>query len=73
MFLFRSDDISKIIPKWEPWWMYFSNRKVLELSEVENHKKKCPTVAGNVPNFKSIFVCRFIIKFPLYDKSVLEK
>ncbi|XP_075233384.1 zinc finger HIT domain-containing protein 2 [Lycorma delicatula] len=46
--LLKSGDVSDILPKFEPWWNYRDDRKIIDLEEIsyfENvHKKKCPNI-----------------------------
>lgn len=55
MAFLKSDDVAKFVPKWEPWWGFQNEKKVQEMTESENYKKKCPEVVG-IKNFADISV-----------------
>lgn len=53
----RSEDVTKLIPTWEPWWMYFNKNKVEEVgdtSSTEDFKSKCPKLFHPIADFNSI-------------------
>lgn len=43
-FFYRSEDVSKLIPSWEPWWKYYNDNKIEDLSEKDKFKEKCPKI-----------------------------
>lgn len=49
----KSEDVSKLIPSWQPWWLYRDDSKVTELNSMEDFKSKCPKV-GDVKDFASV-------------------
>ncbi|KAJ8957976.1 hypothetical protein NQ318_001977 [Aromia moschata] len=40
----KSEDVTKLIPSWQPWWLYHSENKVQDISEEETFKTNCPKV-----------------------------
>jgi len=50
----RSGDVSKFVPKWEPWWLQQCNSKILDVDMIQSHKEKCPEVKEDIKEFSSI-------------------
>ncbi|XP_030749077.1 zinc finger HIT domain-containing protein 2 [Sitophilus oryzae] len=49
----KSEDVSKLIPSWQPWWLY-SEDKVTEINAgLGDFKNNCPK-PGNIKDFSSI-------------------
>ncbi|XP_066257663.1 zinc finger HIT domain-containing protein 2 [Euwallacea similis] len=55
MAFLKSEDVSKLIPSWQPWWLHREENKVTELSEdaVQTFKNNCPKLR-NIKDFSSI-------------------
>ncbi|XP_060533287.1 zinc finger HIT domain-containing protein 2 isoform X2 [Cylas formicarius] len=49
----KTENVSKLIPSWEPWWLYCDSSKVTEVNAVEDFKNKCPGIA-DIKAFSSI-------------------
>lgn len=58
--VFRSEDVSKLIPKWEPWWLHVCSKKVQEVEESELYKLKCPEIKELIKDFSNISVSRSV-------------
>lgn len=52
---FRSEDISKLIPSWEPWWTYFNADKIEDLSNKDKFMEKCPIIC-DIKDFNELTV-----------------
>nr|XP_018901966.1 PREDICTED: zinc finger HIT domain-containing protein 2 [Bemisia tabaci] len=53
--LVNSGDISKLLPPWEPWWMYNSDDKpVQEVTNEASHFQNCPKIHENIAGFESM-------------------
>lgn len=52
---FRSEDISKLIPSWEPWWTYFNDDKIEDLSNKDKFMEKCPIIC-DIKDFNELTV-----------------
>lgn len=56
------NDITKILPVWEPWWLFYKEKKLVsELNEnklnVEfDYRKACPSIIKNIKDFNDISV-----------------
>ncbi|XP_023013558.2 zinc finger HIT domain-containing protein 2 [Leptinotarsa decemlineata] len=40
----KSEDVTKLIPPWQPWWLYYADTKVEDMSLKETYKNKCPVI-----------------------------
>ncbi|CAH0549116.1 unnamed protein product [Brassicogethes aeneus] len=51
----RSEDVTKLIPPWEPWWLHSSKKMVEEINDVKiiELEEKCPKII-NIKDFTSI-------------------
>nr|CAI5827329.1 unnamed protein product [Callosobruchus analis] len=38
----KSEDVTKLIPSWQPWWLYHDNSMVEDLDKQNVYKEKCP-------------------------------
>lgn len=53
----KSEDVTKLIPKWEPWWDYHNSQKVKEVGECEKYREKCPKIKEDIiKDFNSMSV-----------------
>ncbi|KAK5638123.1 hypothetical protein RI129_012418 [Pyrocoelia pectoralis] len=50
----KSGDVSKLVPKWIPWWCTEDNTKIQELSELAGYKENCPKILESVTSFNSL-------------------
>ncbi|KAI4454624.1 zinc finger hit domain containing protein 2 protein fon -related [Holotrichia oblita] len=50
----RSEDVTKLIKRWEPWWSYRCTNKVLDIAEFDKIKKNCPKIRSDIMNFDDI-------------------
>lgn len=53
----QTGDVSKLIPKWEPWWSYHDSRKVKEVEEKKEYVEKCPKIREDILDFITLSVC----------------
>ncbi|CAB3220118.1 unnamed protein product [Arctia plantaginis] len=55
--LLNQGDVGSILPQWQPWWMYYRERKIVEEVDREDKDidvlKKCPDLKS-VPKFESL-------------------
>lgn len=61
--LLNSGDVSKILPSWEPWWLFHKEKKLIEeigetklAKEDVDYRVKCPLIMGSVKDFSSLSV-----------------
>lgn len=53
--LFRSEDVTKLIPSWKPWWEYYQDGKIEDLGQIEEYKQNCPEIC-TIKSFVDITV-----------------
>ncbi|XP_050316207.1 zinc finger HIT domain-containing protein 2 isoform X2 [Anthonomus grandis grandis] len=55
MAFLKTEDISKLIPSWTPWWMYTEANKISEVNidQTDEFKSDCPKL-GVIKDFSSI-------------------
>ncbi|KAJ8934953.1 hypothetical protein NQ314_013083 [Rhamnusium bicolor] len=53
MTMIMSEDITKLIPSWQPWWLYYKESKVEEVTEEEDFKNGCPKICS-IKDFSQI-------------------
>lgn len=51
----KTEDVSKLIPSWQPWWLYSEESKVTEINPTGSgdFKNNCPTL-GTIRDFSSV-------------------
>lgn len=55
------DDVTQILPIWEPWWLYRKEKKLVtpvideELKD-ESYMRLCPSIVTNIKKFSAISV-----------------
>ncbi|KRT78871.1 hypothetical protein AMK59_7695, partial [Oryctes borbonicus] len=49
-----TEDVSKLVKAWSPWWMHHCRSKVLDIEEFEKVKKDCPKIKEDIVNFSDI-------------------
>ncbi|KAG5893097.1 hypothetical protein JTB14_024298 [Gonioctena quinquepunctata] len=49
----KSEDVTKLIPSWQPWWLYYNDSKVEDVSQEEEYKNKCPVIC-DIKDFSQI-------------------
>lgn len=69
MYIFRSEDVSKLIPSWEPWWMYYNDGKIEDMSQKDNFKDKCPKLC-DIKDFAQLTVMFYFIT--MNDKYIVK-
>ncbi|KAL3271071.1 hypothetical protein HHI36_021570 [Cryptolaemus montrouzieri] len=42
----QSEDVTKLIPSWNPWWSFYDDSKVQELNQEKSYKYNCPSIEG---------------------------
>ncbi|KAK9876055.1 hypothetical protein WA026_011165 [Henosepilachna vigintioctopunctata] len=41
----QSEDVTKLIPPWKPWWSYYIDSKVQEINtDIDGYKNRCPSI-----------------------------
>jgi hypothetical protein len=48
----KSEDVTKLIPSWDPWWLHRS-KNVEEVNSSQEYKSKCPQIV-KIKNFRDI-------------------
>lgn len=59
VYLFRSENVSKFIPPWEPWWCE-DLKNIEELETCQQYKNKCPQII-KISNFWEISVITIFV------------
>ncbi|XP_072382109.1 zinc finger HIT domain-containing protein 2 [Diabrotica undecimpunctata] len=49
----KSEDVSNLIPSWQPWWMVYNPSLVEEVEKVDDYKKDCPEI-GSIKDFSKL-------------------
>lgn len=51
----KTEDVAKLIPSWQPWWLYNEESRITEVSAdgAGDFKSKCPKL-GNIKDFSSV-------------------
>nr|CAH7714114.1 unnamed protein product [Callosobruchus chinensis] len=50
----KSDDVSKLVPSWQPWWLYHDNSMVEDLDKKNVYKENCPKICEDIKDFAQI-------------------
>ncbi|XP_077296862.1 zinc finger HIT domain-containing protein 2 isoform X2 [Arctopsyche grandis] len=54
------NDITKILPVWEPWWLFYKEKKLVseidenKLNDEFDYRKACPSIIENIKDFNDI-------------------